>query len=234
MSKSKFEEELLCNLDVARESSIYGYSLMQANWVKELSIKGKKLYVSEDLGINDSTALVFVVENTIIHHYANVDNATMHYINYIKNFMKQAEIRDVEIILPHDAKNRIDNIDHLTSRREAYSKNFTNVKVLNAYSISKTIEIVKHSIEQHKIKFYDCENVRSMVKLMKMYEWKIDSSSGENLRTPVHGRGISASNTCDAVEYFCMYMFSSIYNKNLKDIMQTNYLEDSDSEVSYL
>lgn len=234
MSKSKFEEELLCNLDVARESSIYGYSLMQANWVKELSIKGKKLYVSEDLGINDSTALVFVVENTIIHHYANVDNATMHYINYIKNFMKQAEIRDVEIILPHDAKNRIDNIDHLTSRREAYSKNFTNVKVLNAYSISKTIEIAKHSIEQHKIKFYDCENVRSMVKLMKMYEWKIDSSSGENLRTPVHGRGISASNTCDAVEYFCMYMFSSIYNKNLKDIMQTNYLENSDSEVSYL
>ena len=234
MSRSKYKQDFECDTDVANEEAIYAESLSKLEWVKELSIKGKKLYVSEDLGINDSTALVFVVENTIIHHYANVDNATMHYINYIKNFMKQAEIRDVEIILPHDAKNRIDNIDHLTSRREAYSKNFTNVKVLNAYSISKTIEIAKHSIEQHKIKFYDCENVRSMVKLMKMYEWKIDSSSGENLRTPVHGRGISASNTCDAVEYFCMYMFSSIYNKNLKDIMYTNYLEDSDSEVSYL
>ena len=223
MSKSKFDEELLCKLDGARESSIYGYSLSQAEWIKDLTIANKKLYVSEDLGINDSTALVFTVDNTIIHHYANTDKATIHYIEYIKAFMKEHNIKDVEIILPHDARNRQDAIDHLTSRREAYNKHFRDVKVLRAYEVNKTIEITRHSIEQHKIKFLDCAAVRDMVRLMKVYEWKIDNSTGENLRVPVHGRGLAASNTCDAVEYYCMRMFLEIYEKNIKDLDWGSY-----------
>lgn len=223
MSKSKFDEELLCKLDVARESSIYGYSLSQAEWIKDLTIANKKLYVSEDLGINDSTALVFTVDNTIIHHYANTDKATIHYIEYIKAFMKEHNIKDVEIILPHDARNRQDAIDHLTSRREAYNKHFRDVKVLRAYEVNKTIEITRHSIEQHKIKFLDCAAVRDMVRLMKAYEWKIDNSTGENLRVPVHGRGLAASNTCDAVEYYCMRMFLEVYEKNIKDLDWGSY-----------
>jgi len=223
MSKSKFEEELLCNLDVAKESSVYGYSLTQAEWIKDLNISNKKLYVSEDLGINDSTVLVFTIDNTIIHHYASTDKATIHYIEYIKIFMKQANIKDVEIILPHDARNRQDAIDYLTSRREAYNKHFRDVRVLRAYEVNKTIEITRHSIEQHKIKFLDCTSVREMVRLMKAYEWKIDNSTGENLRVPVHGRGLAASNTCDAVEYYCMRMFLSEYENNIKDLDWGNY-----------
>ena len=223
MSKSKFDEELLCKLDVARESSIYGYSLSQAEWIKNLNVSNKKLYVSEDLGINDSTALVFTIDNTIIHHYANTDKATIHYIEYIKTFMKEHNIKDVEIILPHDARNRQDAIDYLTSRREAYNKHFNNVRVLRAYEVNKTIEITRHSIEQHKIKFLDCANVRDMVRLMKAYEWKIDNSTGENLRVPVHGRGLAASNTCDAVEYYCMRMFLEVYEKNIKDLDWGSY-----------
>ena len=234
MSESKFKQDILCDIDVANENAIYAESLLKAEWVKDLNISNKKLYVSEDLGINDSTALVFTIDNTIIHHYANTDKATIHYIEYIKVFMKQANIKDVEIILPHDARNRQDAIDYLTSRREAYSKHFKNVRVLRAYEVNKTIEITRHSIEQHKIKFLDCASVREMVRLMKAYEWKIDNSTGENLRVPVHGRGLAASNTCDAVEYYCMSMFLTSYNKNLCDLMQTNYLENSDSEASYL
>lgn len=228
MSKSKFDEELLCKLDVARESSIYGYSLSQAEWIKDLNIANKKLYVSEDLGINDSTALVFTIDNTIIHHYANTDKATIHYIEYIKAFIKQANIKDVEIILPHDSRNRQDAIDYLTSRREAYNQYFKDVRVLRAYEVNKTIEITRHSIEQHKIKFLDCANVREMVKLMKMYEWKIDNSSGENLRVPVHGRGLAASNTCDAVEYFCMRMFLEEYEEKMKEFVYQDNYENGD------
>ena len=234
MSESKFRQDYLCDIDVANENAIYAASLLKAEWIKDLNIASKKLYVSEDLGINDSTALVFTIDNTIIHHYAATDKATIHYIEYIKAFMKEHNIKDVEIILPHDARNRQDAIDYLTSRREAYSKNFRNVRVLRAYEVNKTIEITRHSIEQHKIKFLDCAAVRDMVRLMKAYEWKIDNSTGENLRVPVHGRGLAASNTCDALEYFCMCMFSSDYNKNLHDLMQTNYLENADSEASYL
>jgi hypothetical protein len=228
MSKSKFDEELLCKLDVARESSIYGYSLSQAEWIKEINLSNKKLYVSEDLGINDSTALVFTVDNTIIHHYANTDKATIHYIEYIKTFMKQANIKDVEIILPHDARNRQDAIDYLTSRREAYNQHFKDVRVLRAYEVNKTIEITRHSIEQHKIKFLDCAAVRDMVRLMKAYEWKIDNSTEENLRVPIHGRGLAASNTCDAVEYYCMSMFLEEYEEKMKEFVYQDNYENGD------
>ena len=144
--------------------------------------------------------------------------------------MKQANIKDVEIILPHDARNRQDAIDYLTSRREAYSKHFRDVRVLRAYEVNKTIEITRHSIEQHKIKFLDCATVRDMVRLMKAYEWKIDNSTEENLRVPVHGRGLAASNTCDAVEYFCMRMFLENYENNIKDFTYSDNYSNGDYE----
>ena len=58
MSRSKYKQDFECDTDVANEEAVYAESLSKLEWVKELSIKGKKLYVSEDLGINDSTALV--------------------------------------------------------------------------------------------------------------------------------------------------------------------------------
>jgi len=228
MSESKFKQDILCDIDVANENAIYAESLLKAEWVKDLNISNKKLYVSEDLGINDSTALVFTIDNTIIHHYAATDKATIHYIDYIKTFMKQANIKDVEIILPHDARNRQDAIDYLTSRREAYNKHFKNVRVLRAYEVNKTIEITRHSIEQHKIKFLDCASVREMVRLMKAYEWKIDNSTGENLRVPIHGRGLAASNTCDAVEYYCMSMFLGEYEEKMKEFVYQDNYENGD------
>ena len=228
MSESKFKQDILCDIDVANENAIYAESLLKAEWIKDLNISNKKLYVSEDLGINDSTALVFTIDNTMIHHYAATDKATIHYIEYIKAFMKQANIKNVEIILPHDARNRQDAIDYLTSRREAYNKHFKNVRVLRAYEVNKTIEITRHSIEQHKIKFLDCAAVRDMVRLMKAYEWKIDNSTGENLRVPIHGRGLAASNTCDAVEYYCMSMFLEEYEEKMKEFVYQDNYENGD------
>lgn len=228
MSESKFKQDILCDIDVANENAIYAESLLKAEWVKDLNISNKKLYVSEDLGINDSTALVFTVDNTIIHHYAATDKATIHYIEYIKTFMKEHNIKDVEIILPHDARNRQDAIDYLTSRREAYNQHFKDVRVLRAYEVNKTIEITRHSIEKHKIKFLDCAAVRNMVRLMKAYEWKIDNSTEENLRVPIHGRGLAASNTCDAVEYYCMSMFLEEYEEKMKEFVYQDNYENGD------
>lgn len=233
MSDSKFRQEYYCDVEIANEEAIYAFSLSKAKWVEEISIDKKRLYVSEDLGINDSTALTFLVDHTVIHHYANVDKPTMHYITYIKQFMNRHRVKEVSIILPHDAKNRHDAIDYLTSRREAYSKHFDSVKVLRAYDVHKTIEIAKHSIESGKVKFLKCSNVLNMVKLMKKYEWRVDNSTGENLRTPIHGRGISASNTCDSFEYYCMYMFSEQYELNLKEFDKLNYLEYEDDEEAW-
>ena len=225
MSKAKFKQDIECDINVANETSIYSESLEQAEFVNNINIANKKMYVSEDLGINDSTALVFVVDNTVIHHYHSTDKATIHYIDYIKTFMQKNNIRDVEIILPHDARNRHDAIDYLTSRKEAYESYFNNVVVLSAYDVNKTIEVTRHSIEQHKIKFLNNANVLAMIDLIKSYEWKIDNKTGENLRTPIHGRGLSASNTCDALEYFIMRTKLEDYNKNIMSLEWGNYLD---------
>lgn len=225
MSDSKYKQEYECATDVANEESIYNESLKKAKWINEITTKDKKLYVSADLGINDATALTFIIDDVVVHNYANTDKATMHYIEYIKAWAKQKDIRRVHIILPHDANNRQDAIGHLTSRKRAYSEHFNDVSVLGAYAVNKTIEITRHSIEQGKIKFLNCENVRAMVKLMKSYEWKIDKVSGENLRVPVHGRGLSASNTCDSLEYFCMYRFLDEYNENINEFIAFDYRE---------
>lgn len=57
MSKSKFEQEYLCNINVANETAVYSQSLEKALWIEEHG--NGRFYVSLDLGINDSTAIVF-------------------------------------------------------------------------------------------------------------------------------------------------------------------------------
>lgn len=222
MSIEKFEQEYLCATDTANELSIYAKSLKVATYVD--SYKNGILYISFDLGINDSTALTFVIENTVIHHYKAVGEATYHYINYIQDFIKEKRIQknNVILILPHDANNRIDYATHLTSRRKMYAQAGFKLVVLKAHSVNKTIELTRYAIQQGKIKFLNNANVKEMIKLMKQYEYK-ENADGENLLIPVHGRGMSASNSCDSLEYYCLFAFLQEYEKNLKSIEWGKY-----------
>lgn len=225
MSIEKFEQEYLCNTDIANELSIYAKSLKLAKFVDK--IDKKELYISFDLGINDSTVLTFVMDNTVIHHYQAVSEATQHYINYIKNYIKeiQVNINNVLLILPHDANNRIDYHTHLTSRRKMYADAGFRVFVLKALNVNMTIELTRYAIQQHKLKFLNSDNVRKMIKLMKQYEYRKDNTTDENLLIPVHGRGMSASNTCDSVEYYCIFAFLQEYERNIK-IIEWGFYED--------
>lgn len=222
MSVEKFEQEYLCNTDIANELSIYAKSLRVATYVD--SFKNGTLHISFDLGINDSTALTFVMDNTIIHHYKAVGEATQHYISYIEQFIKEKNINknNVKLILPHDANNRIDYATHLTSRRKMYAEAGFKLFVLKAHNVNKTIELTRYAIQQGKIKFLNNANVKDMVKLMKQYEYK-ENADGENMLIPVHGRGMSASNTCDSLEYYCIYAFLQEYEKNMKSIEWGKY-----------
>ena len=222
MSVEKFEQEYLCNTDIANELSIYAKSLRVATYVDSYN-KGI-LYISFDLGINDSTALTFVMDNTVIHHYKAVGEATQHYISYIEQFIKEKNINknNVMLILPHDANNRIDYAKHLTSRRKMYAEAGFKLFVLKAHNVNKTIELTRYAIQQGKIKFLNNANVKDMIKLMKQYEYK-ENADGENMLIPVHGRGMSASNTCDSLEYYCIYAFLQEYEKNMKSIEWGKY-----------
>nr|WP_241635634.1 hypothetical protein [Fusobacterium gastrosuis] len=219
MSMEKFEQEYLCNTDIANELSIYAKSLRVATYVD--NFKNGTLYISFDLGINDSTALTFVMDNTVIHHYKAVGEATQHYISYIERFIKEKNINknNVMLILPHDANNRIDYATHLTSRRKMYAEAGFKLFVLKAHSVNKTIELTRYAIQQGKIKFLNNTNVKDMVKLMKQYEYK-ENADGENMLIPVHGKGMSASNTCDSLEYYCIYAFLEEYRRKEKELFK--------------
>lgn len=226
MSMTKFLQEYMCDTAVANEESIYAKSLSLAEKVKEVP-RNKRINISFDLGINDSTACVIAVGETVVHHYQNVDQPTQHYIDYVESFLAKNKIlkSNVTIVLPHDANNRHDAITHLTSRRKAWVNLGYKTIIIPQQRVNKAIEICRHSIEQKKLKFLDIINVNEMVKLMKKYEWRIDSTTGENLRTPVHGRRLSASNTCDAVEYLCIHLFKDEYESNIAKHEWGNYLE---------
>lgn len=213
MSKSKFEQEYLCNINVANETAVYSQSLEKALWVEEHG--NGRFYVSLDLGINDSTAIVFSRNDVIEHWYHNVGYHTTHYIDYIKRYCANCGVvnpKDITIVLPHDANKREDAITHLVSRTKAYLDAEFDVVVLPPQSVYKTIELTCFAIEKQKIKFLENYTVRDMVRLMKQYEYK---STEE--RTPIHGKGLSASNTCDAVEYLCLARFNHAYTEQLKD-----------------
>lgn len=218
MSKSKFMQEYFCDTEVANEESIYSESLENRKSVKELNPLPYRTTVALDLGINDSTALTFYYGNTMVHHYHNVDKPTQHYIEYIKKYMTDngRDLSQIEIVLPHDSRNRQDAVTHLISRQQAYLNVFGGgrVFVVGAQDVNKTIEIAKWCIEQGKVQFLENESVTGCIKLMKKYEWRIDKTTGENLRTPVHGRGLSASNTCDSFEYFCVRSYKEEYDRN--------------------
>ncbi|MGL5715489.1 MAG: hypothetical protein ACRCX2_20890 [Paraclostridium sp.] len=232
MSKSKFAQEYFCDTEVANEESIYSESLELRKTIVHPSPLPERTTVALDLGINDSTALTFYYGTTMVHHYHNIDKPTQHYIEYIQKFMAEnnRNIQQIEIVLPHDSRNRHDAITHLISRQQAYLNVFGGgrVFIVPAQDVNKTIEITKWCIEQGKISFLKNQSVDECVKLMKKYEWKIDSTTGENLRTPIHGRKLSASNTCDSVEYMCVRTFKDEYDKNQLTLLGTsgeyNYL----------
>lgn len=232
MSKSKFMQEYFCDTNVANEESIYSESLNDRETITQFNPMPYRTTVSLDLGINDSTALTFYYGNTLVHHYHAVDKPTQHYMDYIKKYMQDnnRNLEQLQIVLPHDSRNRHDAVSFLISREQAYTNYFGYGKifVVPAQDVNKTIEITKWCIEQGKVKFFRNENVDSCIKLMKKYEWRIDKTTGENLRTPIHGRGLSASNTCDAFEYFCVFSYKDEYERNQMTVINQmgnyNYL----------
>lgn len=232
MSNSKFMQEYFCDTNVANEESIYSESLEKRKTLETLNPLPSRTSVSLDLGINDSTALTFYYGTTMVHHYHNIDQPTQHYIEYIKKYMadNKRNMSDIEIVLPHDSRNRHDAITHLISRQQAYINSFGSgrIYIVPAQEVAKTIEITKWCIEQGKISFFKNQSVDECIKLMKKYEWKIDTTTGENLRIPIHGRKLSASNTCDAVEYFCVRTYKEEYDRNQVTLLgskgEYNYL----------
>ena len=239
MSEEKYSQDILCDLNVANESSIYGKSINMTEFIKPHSLTMRDIiYISFDLGISDATSLTFSLVNKvtgkleIINHYHNNNEPTKHYIEYIKEFLLQNYIstKNVRLILPHDGRNRQDAIEYITTREEGYRKEGFIVNILNPVAVKESIEVTRSALQHGDIVFWDNQIVRNMVELVKQYEWKIHKSTGENMFVPVHGVKLSASNTCDSLEAIAVSLFYDkyikAYQEMYKDFKPRNYSDD--------
>lgn len=230
MSQEKFQQEYYCDLNTANESSIYALSITLSESCKEEGIlRGKRVFVSFDLGFNDGQSLVFSYLNSkgkavVFHwHYTN-NQPTKYYVDYIEMILKKYGIPkgDVQLVLPHDSKNRQDGYSSLVSREQMYRQQGFTVKVVPAIKQLQGIEICRSSIQNNDIIFTDNISVNNMVNTLKKYEWKI--VNGVNTYVPEHGKGLSASNVADSLEYLCIFLYKDKYMesqyKNFKGAKQ--------------
>ena len=180
MSVEMFEQEYMCDLEIANETSVYSRSFSKGSFVapKELTIKDK-IFVSFDLGINDATSLTFSLINPetkrleVVHHYHNNNYPTGHYISYLNDFLTVHKLtkNHMTLILPHDGKNRHDAIEYTITREQAYRNAGFLVNTIGAVAVRESIEVLRASIQHLDIVFWETPEVRKLVDLIKQYEW---------------------------------------------------------------
>ena len=221
MSKEKFNSDYMVDLAAHNETSIYGRSIEDAEYIDMPDIKDKSIFISADLGTTDNSSYVFAIfedgKIKVLNHYRNRGVPTKHYIDYVKDWCKTYGVdqKYVTIILPQDSKNIIDAARYLTSRAEFWREAGFNVITLNHVGVLRGIEITRAAIENHDMQFVNNTSVINMLNIIKAYEWKT-TPQGEIIYTPKHGSGYSASNDADSLEYMNITFFLDKYEKEIK------------------
>lgn len=219
MSIEEFEQEYMCNTVIANSSSIYNRSIEMALWEKDIRPNpNERVFVSMDLGVSDGYSLQFgIVRNNkvyILHHYINNNLPNNHYGEYIINWGMQygLSIRNYQLIIPHDGRNRLDIGNQLMTRAQMYmQQGFAQPIILNAIDVLKGIECLRSVIQNHDMIFVDNASVKGMIDHLKSYEWQTNKSDGSIVYIPNHGKGKSSSNTADSLEYMALYFFANKY-----------------------
>lgn len=219
MSNEKFQQEYMVDLTQSNESSIYALSFTLSKLVKEQrDLRGKRVYVSMDLGINDAQSMVFSYmegnKAIVFHWHMNNGQPTKYYVDYIDAILKKYNISrsQVKLLLPHDGRNRMDGYSKLVSRNDLFRQQGFDTTILPAIKQLDGIEICRSSIQNNDVVFTDNIVVNDMISKVKMYEWK--TQNGVITYVPEHGVGLSSSNVADSLEYLTIYLFKDKYVEN--------------------
>lgn len=191
------------------EASIYGDYMKEINYHDGVYLINN-LYVGIDLGIRDSTVLIFATKEfnkmKILHWYRNSGMPTGHYIEKIQEFCKTIRFRaeNVQIVLPHDSVQRLDNMSVVATRFGEYSKFFPMTAKLMPIPVIDMISSTRKHLWENRV--YFGRNQQDLISDIKSYSWKIINGVIDTSQ-PEHGReSDSPSNTADAFEYLCFYM----------------------------
>lgn len=160
--------------------------------------KALTTYCVMDLGRNDHTPIIFAQvfgkEIRIFDHYENNGHHISHYFDYIKD----KNLGNLKIILPHDAKAKRIDAEYSVEEQAKTIFGSNNVIVLAAESIELGISEAKLMMKT----LYIEESTSRLLECLENYKRKFNTSV--NMFTePVHDE---FSDTADAFRYLAMYL----------------------------
>lgn len=179
-------QEFDCSFDVANEGTYYGdqiEAMRQQGRITSLPIDYSiPVYTAWDLGISDSTAIVFyqlIGEWIYIIDYHESNGSGLG--EYVRVLKERGYIYHHHYF-PHDINHR--ELGTGETRLIMLSKMGVNGEVIPMKSISYGIECVHRMLPRVKINIDKCAK---LVKYLELYHRKFDDSHNVYLDTPVHG-----------------------------------------------
>jgi len=150
------------------------------------------LYVAVDLGIRDSTVLIFFQyidkHFRVIRDYHNTGYDIKHYIDTIFTYFKEVNT----IFLPHDATRK--NLTSLDTVSDIVNSLHHDVVLLKRYDVSLGIEHVRNALPR----MYIDTKCQYTLSCLKNYSEKIDRRSKLGSGKPLHDE---FSDGADAIRY---------------------------------
>ena len=173
-----------------------------------LVIKNFPTTVSYDLGMNDSTDLIFTQvykgRPRVVYYYQNEGQPIEFYVNIMQKIQDELQLGPISLILPHDANVR--EMQTGRTRLQEFRRLGCKAIVQPRQSIADGIEATRQFL---KVCLIDAETCEGLLSAIQIYRWKFDKRLQVYLQTPEHDE---ASNPCDSLRYTALGIH---YNKTI-------------------
>jgi len=175
----------------------YNKLLEEKRIQSDIVIKNYPCTVSYDLGMNDSTDLIFTQvykgRPRIVYHYQNSGQNIEFYVDIMHKIRDQLELGPITTILPHDAQVR--EMQTGRTRLQEFRRLGVTAIVQPKQSIADGIQAVRQFLA---VCLIDADNCDELIEAIQVYRWKFDKRLQVYLQTPEHDE---ASNPCDSLRY---------------------------------
>lgn len=209
MSEDLIQQEFYVSWDCGIQGAIYGRQLQAAradNRIGHVPYDENLLvYTSWDIGIGDSTAIIFFQLQgeavRIVDCYENSGHALAHYINLLKTKPWAAHYGGH--IVPHDAmhKNVITGSTYISAAREL-GIDMTPIPL--DYTIESSIEVTRGLFNRF---FFDESKCDHLIRCLQQYHYEYDDNTKRFKDRPMHDW---SSHFADSLRYLAMGVKNSL------------------------
>jgi hypothetical protein len=201
MSPEEYEQEFECSFEAAIRGSYYGDLMAKAledgrvgNVPYDPAVP---VHTAWDLGIGDSTAIVFFQQvGTNIHVIDYYEDSGKALADYVRELQEREYVYG-EHLFPHDVKAR-ELIAGKT--REEVLQGLLNyqVRVVEQHKVDDGVQAVRNHIGRM---WFDVSNCSRLIEALKQYRREFDDVKRVFKNRPLHNW---CSHPADAVRYMCM------------------------------